>query len=161
MWKLKLSEPHWLWWSLCCGVVQVAVLQNQSLSLATACGLLTSSLPLNQNHSQSFIHFLAISGICTWENSRLVWWHFLVMPFVLISYVCCTRYCCLCEGSWLLCSVPEGFHKHVAWIWVSQSNPVLSLVCSSDNSWVMVYLFDEGNLFHICLGNCMYSVASV
>ena len=42
-----------------------------------------------------------------------------------------------------------GFHKHVAPIWVSQNNPVLSLVFASGNEWVIVYLFVEGNLYHI------------
>jgi hypothetical protein len=156
---LKLSELHWLWRSLFCGVVQVAaVLQDQNLSSDTVRGLVTSSLPVNQNYSLSLIHFLGISGICTWENPSLGWWDFLIMPYKLIPYVSCTWCWCLFEGSWLHCSLPEGLHKHVAPIWVSQSNPILSLVFASGSAWAMVYLFGEGNLYHICLGNCMYIV---
>jgi hypothetical protein len=149
---------HWLWRSWCFGVVRVAVFQDQSLSLATAHGLLTSSLP--QNHS------IIYSFPCDrWHlyvrksQARLMAFshHAIFLDSIYFLYV-------VLVSVWRVLAALKfiwGFHKHVAPIWLSQNNPVLSLVCASGNAWVMVYLFVEGNFYHICLGNYMYSVPSV
>lgn len=64
----------------------------------------------------------------------------------------------VCEESCLHSSLSDDLHRHVVPIRISCSNHVVGSVSGYGNARIVVCLFPEGNLYHIWVGNSMYSV---